>query len=301
MVFTTLDWIVLAACLAVPLAIGMAFYRRAGADLKQFFLSGRDLPWWVAGTSMVATTFAADTPLAVTGLVATGGIAGNWLWWNAAFGSMLTVFLFARLWRRAGVMTDVEFVEIRYGGRPAAFLRCFRALYLGLPINCLIIGWVNLAMSKILTLTMGWSRWAAVFAALAMTAAYSAASGLRGVVFSDVAQFVLAFGGTTILAWVVLANPQVGGLEGLHAALPADAFRLLPVAGGDTGAYALALPVTAFVAYIGLQWWASWYPGQEPGGGGYVAQRPRATNATPSSPRSGSPSRTTASDPGPGF
>ena len=162
MSLTTLDWAILVVSFAGPLIIGLYYYRRAGASVGQFFLSGRDLPWWLAGTSMVATTFAADTPLAVTGLVARDGIAGNWIWWNAALGSMLTVFFFARLWRRAGILTDVEFTELRYTGRPAAILRGFRALYLGLPINCVIIGWVNLAMAKILSVTMGWDRLSAV-------------------------------------------------------------------------------------------------------------------------------------------
>ena len=189
MSLTILDWAILVASFAGPLIIGLYYYRRAGASVGQFFLSGRDLPWWLAGTSMVATTFAADTPLAITGLVARDGIAGNWIWWNAALGSMLTVFFFARLWRRAGILTDVEFAELRYTGRPAAILRGFRALYLGLPINCVIIGWVNLAMAKILSVTMGWDRLSAVIVSLGMTGVYAALSGLRGVVVVDFFQF----------------------------------------------------------------------------------------------------------------
>src|SRR5215467_9772448 len=146
MVLTTVDWLVIAAYFLLNLFIGLYYARRARRSTTEFFLSGRDVPWWLAGTSMVATTFAADTPLAVTGLVARNGIAGNWLWWNMVFSGMLTVFFYARLWRRSGVMTDVEFAEIRYSGRPAAFLRGFRALYLGIPINCIILGWVNKAM-----------------------------------------------------------------------------------------------------------------------------------------------------------
>ncbi|MCE2541902.1 MAG: sodium:proline symporter, partial [Acidobacteria bacterium] len=169
MQLSALDWFAFAAVVGSPLAIGVYFYRRAGRNLQQFFLSGRDLPWWLSGTSMVATTFAADTPLAVTGIVAISGIAGNWIWWNAALGTMLTVFFFARLWRRAGITTDVEFAELRYAGRPAAFLRGFRALYLGLPLNCLIIGWVNLALAKVLAVTLGWERLTAVFVGLAAT------------------------------------------------------------------------------------------------------------------------------------
>jgi len=214
----------------------------------------------------------------VAGLVARNGIAGNWIWWSSAFGSMLTVFFFARLWRRAGIMTDVEFAELRYAGRPAAVLRGFRALYLGLPINCVIMGWVNLAMAKILAVTMGWNKLTAVLISLGITALYSASSGLWGVVVTDFFQFVLAMGGTIALAWFVLAMPEVGGVAGLQAKLPASAFSFLPRVGeagspGDGAGTALALPVAAFIAFVGVQWWASWYPGQEPGGGGYVAQR----------------------------
>ena len=274
MALTVVDWAVLTAILALPLGVGLYYYRRAGSSVDQFFLSGRDLPWWLAGTSMVATTFAADTPLAVTGIVAANGIAGNWLWWNAGLGSMLTVFFFARLWRRAGILTDVEFVELRYAGRPAAFLRGFRALYLWLPINCLIIGWVNLALATILSVTLGWDRLTAVFVGLAATGCYSALSGLRGIVVADLVQFVIAILGTTILAYVVLALPAVGGLAGLIDQLPPSTFRLTPTVGASgSGPEVFALSVTAFIAYLGVQWWASWYPGQEPGGGGYVAQR----------------------------
>ena len=150
-----LDWVVIAAYFLFNLGIGLYYARRARGSTSEFFLSGRDVPWWLAGTSMVATTFAADTPLLVTGLVAKNGIAGNWLWWNLVMSGMMTVFLYARLWRRAGVMTDIEFAELRYSGKPAAFLRGFRALYLGIPINCIILGWVNLAMIIILQGTLG--------------------------------------------------------------------------------------------------------------------------------------------------
>jgi len=278
MLLTTLDWFVLVSMLAVPILIALRYYRRAGSDMDQFFLSGRDLPWWLAGTSMVATTFAADTPLAVTGLVATNGVAGNWLWWNAGLGSMMTVFFFARLWRRAGIVTDVEFAELRYTGRMAAFLRGFRALYLGLPINCLVIGWVNLAMSKILSVTLGWNQLTAVFVGLTATGIYSSLAGLRGVVVTDFIQFGLSMTGCVALAYFALAHPDVGGLDGLLSQLPPATFELLPQVGNSLSAPGtLALPVSAFVAYLGVQWWASWYPGQEPGGGGYVAQRMLST------------------------
>ena len=281
---TNLDWALLALTLAVPIAVGIAQGRRAGRNLSQFFLSGRDLPWWLAGTSMVATTFAADTPLAVTGIVAASGVAGNWLWWNAALGSVLTVTFFARLWRRAGVLTDVEFVELRYTGRGARVLRIVRALYLGLPINCLIIGWVNLALAKVLSVSLGWHRLTGVLVGLAATGGYAALAGLRGVVAADVVQFAVALLGAVVLAWYALSAPGVGGVTGLQAALPESTFRLWPAVGAagapaTDAATALALPVAAFVAYLGVQWWASWYPGQEPGGGGYVAQRMMAARS----------------------
>ena len=278
MALTTLDWTVLALTLAVPVAVGVAHGRRAGRNLSQFFLSGRNLPWWLAGTSMVATTFAADTPLAVTGIVAANGVAGNWLWWNAALGSVLTITFFARLWRRAGILTDVEFVELRYTGPAARALRVVRALYLGLPVNCLIIGWVNLALAKVLSVALGWDLLTGVLAGLAATGGYAALAGLRGVVAADLVQFGIALLGAFALAWYALSAPGVGGIAGLQAALPESTFRLWPEVGAPGASAAdaattLALPVAAFVAFLGVQWWASWYPGQEPGGGGYVAQR----------------------------
>src|SRR6266487_5803653 len=197
MKLTLLDWIVIAAYFLFNLSIGIYYARRARGSTDEFFLSGRDVPWWLAGTSMVATTFAADTPLAVTGFVARNGIAGNWLWWNFVMSGMMTVFLYARLWRRAGVMTDVEFAEIRYGGRPAAFLRGFRALYLGLPINCIVMGWVNLAMVKILIMIFGITKVEAllmVFGIMLITAMISTLSGLWGVLVMDLFQFVLKMG-----------------------------------------------------------------------------------------------------------
>src|SRR5919109_4346148 len=162
MKLSVFDWSVIAAYFLFNLGIGIYYARRAGRSTTEFFLSGRDVPWWLAGTSMVATTFAADTPLAVTGLVAKNGIAGNWIWWSMVMSGMMTVFFFARLWRRAGVMTDIEFAELRYAGKPAAFLRGFRALYLGLPINCIILAWVNLAMLKIIEITLGVSKSGAI-------------------------------------------------------------------------------------------------------------------------------------------
>ncbi|MGH9349495.1 MAG: sodium:solute symporter family protein [Vicinamibacterales bacterium] len=275
MILTALDWALVAAYFVASLAIGLYYSRRGGRNVSEYFLSGRSLPWWLAGTSMVATTFAADTPLAVAGLVARNGVAGNWIWWNGALGGMLTVFFFARLWRRAGILTDIEFAELRYSGRPAALLRGFRALYLGIPINCVIMGWVNLAMAKILAVTMGYDRLTAVLISLGITGFYAALSGLWGVVVTDFFQFVFAMAGTIALAVLALRLPDVGGIAGLQEKLPPESFEFLPRLGGDVtqvGA-SLALPAAAFFTYVGVQWWASWYPGQEPGGGGYVAQR----------------------------
>jgi Na+/proline symporter len=271
---TSLDWLIIIVYFMLSAAIGLWYSRRAGRSVSEYFLTGRNLPWWLAGTSMVATTFAADTPLAVAGLVARDGVAGNWIWWSAALGSVLTVVFFARLWRRAGILTDVEFAELRYSGRPAAVLRGFRALYLGLPINCVIMGWVNLAMAKILAVTLDWDRLTAVFISLAVTGIYSAVSGLWGVVVTDFFQFAFAMIGTTALAWFVLQLPAIGGLGGLVQEAPEGSLAFLPSL-GDPGAAttAITLPVASFFTYVAVQWWASWYPGQEPGGGGYVAQR----------------------------
>ena len=275
-----IDWIIIISYFIASAAIGVYFTKRAGTNIQEFFLSGRNLPWWLAGTSMVATTFAADTPLAVTELVARNGIAGNWLWWNFVFGGMLTVFFFARLWRRAGILTDVEFVELRYSGKPAAFLRGFRSLYLGIFINCVIMAWVNLAMGSILEGMFGIPRdqvMIYVGLALILTAIYSAMSGMWGVAVTDAFQFVLAMTGTIVLAFIVLSLPEVGGISGLTSKLPEWALRFTPVIGefGETQSAggALALTVAAFIAFVGVQWWASWYPGAEPGGGGYIAQR----------------------------
>jgi Na+/proline symporter len=272
---SSIDWIVIASYFLLNLAIGLYYARRAGGSTSEFFLSGRDVPWWLAGTSMVATTFAADTPLVVTGLVARNGIAGNWLWWSMAASGMLTVFLYARLWRRAGVMTDVEFAELRYAGRPAAFLRGFRALYLGVPINCIIIGWVSLAMMKILQVTLGFAAPDALrvlIAMLAFTAFYTTLAGLWGVLVTDLVQFVLKMG--MVIALAVFAVRAVGGLAALQARVAA----LDTGAGGSRlsffpSADSAWMPAVTFFVYLAVNWWATWYPGAEPGGGGYVAQR----------------------------
>ncbi len=272
-----LDYLIIAAYFLFSVGIALYYSKRAGKSTDEFFLSGRNLPWYLAGLSMVATTFAADTPLAVTELVARNGIAGNWIWWNFAFGGLLTVFFFAKLWRRAGIMTEVEFAEIRYSGKPARFLRGFRALYLGLFMNLIIMGWVNKAMMSILVGMFGIPEaevYFYVFGCMLLVAIYSALSGLWGVVVTDAFQFIMAMTGTIILAVLVVNSSQVGGISGMQEKLPAFVFEFFPTI-SDTGVVgsAFALSIAAFLAYVGIQWWASWYPGGEPGGGGYVAQR----------------------------
>jgi SSS family solute:Na+ symporter len=271
---TAIDWVVIALYFIVSAVVGVIYARRASISAEEYFLSGRSIPWWLAGTSMVATTFAADTPLAVTGLTVKYGIAGNWLWWSFVMSGILTVVFYARLWRRAGVMTDAEFAEIRYSGRPAAFLRGFRACYLALAVNSIIIGWVTAAMAKIVGMTLGVGKGQATVGLFLLTGAYSAVSGLWGVMVTDFFQFILAMTGCIALA--IFALGAVGGMSGLLAALhskfPDDApLQLVPSLDSAW------MPAIAFFVYLGVNWWASWYPGAEPGGGGYVAQRIMST------------------------
>jgi SSS family solute:Na+ symporter len=278
---TSLDWAVVALYFLFNLGVGLYYRSRAKSSVDEFFLSGRDVPWWLAGTSMVAATFAADTPLAVTGMVAVGGIAGNWLWWCFVASGMLTVFFYARLWRRSGVMTDIEFAEIRYAGKPAAFLRGFRALYLSIPINCIILGWVNKAMVDILSLVLGIDERQALLVVLGiitLTAFISALSGLWGVLVTDLFQFVVKMGMVIVLA--VYAVRAVGGIEAMKQKLAlVDLARAGPNGRGGSvlnfvpDVHSAWMPLIAFLVYISLNWWATWYPGAEPGGGGYVAQR----------------------------
>jgi Na+/proline symporter len=268
---TVSDWIVVAFYFIISATIGLAYTRRASRSLADYFVSGRSLPWWLAGTSMVATTFAADTPLAVAGLVSKYGVAGNWLWWNGAISGVLTVFFFSRLWRRAGVLTDVEFAELRYGGRPAAALRGFRALYLALPVNLIIMGWVTRAMADVLQISLNVNPWRAAILLFGITALYSVFSGLWGVIVTDVFQFIVAMAGTILLA--VVAVDSVGGLGVLTEKMAAHfgsteaAFGVLPPLDRSW------LPLSTLLIWLSVQWWAAWYPGQEPGGGGYVVQR----------------------------
>ncbi|MFL5553034.1 MAG: sodium:solute symporter family protein, partial [Gemmatimonadaceae bacterium] len=289
MALTAIDWAIVAAYFLLSTGIGFAFTKRGGESLNEYFLSGRNVSWWLAGASMVATTFAADTPLVVTGFVYNHGVAGNWIWWNMLMSGMLTVFFFARLWRRAHVMTDVEFAEIRYSGRPAAVLRGFRALYLALPINLIILGWVTRAMIKILTISLGLhdvtllgmrvsGEVVAVAICFIITVAYSAGAGMWAVLWTDLVQFVIKMTAVIILA--VYSLRAVGGLAALKTGLAAHfgdadaALSVLPLRVTDTGIEAYAwMPLLALFVFLSVQWWAAWYPGAEPGGGGYVAQR----------------------------
>jgi Na+/proline symporter len=277
MTFTAIDWAIVVAYFVITAGVGFYFTRRGGANIGEYFISGRNVPWWLAGVSMVATTFAADTPLAVTGIVATKGVAGNWVWWSFVMSGILTVFFFARLWRRAGVLTDVEFAELRYGGKPAAALRGFRAVYLALPINLIILGWVTRAMIKILTISLGVSVYQAVAICFIVTVAYSVAAGLWAVLWTDFIQFGIMMTAVIILA--VYSVDAVGGMvalkEGVIRHFGSDAaLSVLPVSIGADGIMAYAwMPLSTLAVFLSVQWWAAWYPGAEPGGGGYVAQR----------------------------
>ncbi len=289
MTLTAIDWAIVVAYFLLCAVMGLYFTRRGGESLDQYFLSGRQAQWWLAGTAMVATTFAADTPLVVTGLVATKGVAGNWLWWNFVMSGMLTVFFFARLWRRARVMTDVELAEVRYGGTPAAFLRGFRALYLALPINLIILGWVTRAMIKILTIALGLrdvtiagmtvgGEIIAVGICFLITVLYAVAAGMWAVLWTDLVQFVIKMSAVIVLA--VYSVRAVGGIEVMktklveHFGTETAALSVLPVSATAGGIYAYAwMPLLTLAVYLSVQWWAAWYPGAEPGGGGYVAQR----------------------------
>jgi len=273
-----LDGIVILVFFSGIFIIAFHFAQQAGRDTQQFFLSGRNLPWYVAGTAMVATTFAADTPLAVTELVAQNGIAGNWLWWNMALGAVLTVFFFSRLWRRSGIMTDVAFLEFRYSGGPAAFLRGFRAVYLGLFMNVLVLAWVHKAMEKIFRVVLpGINPFLLVAGTACLITLYASASGLMGTARTDSLQFVFAMTGCIILAVIVIRSPEIGGLGHLKEQLAPHVVSFFPqVSRPSVSSFtggAMAFTMGSLIAHVGLQWWSSWYPGSEPGGGGYIAQR----------------------------
>ncbi|MDF1672000.1 MAG: Na+:solute symporter [Vicingaceae bacterium] len=283
MILELTDWIIVAVFLGITLYIGLKFKNKASGSLTDFFLAGRNLPWYIAGISMVATTFAADTPLWVAEVIKKNGISGNWLWWNMLIGGMLTTFFFAKMWRKANVLTELEFLELRYSGKAAQFFRKFKAVYLGIFFNTIIIGWVNAAMIKILMVFLNIDyQTAFIYIAILMVliAIYSTLSGLLGVAITDALQFVLAMGGCIILAVIMLNSEQVGGVEGLKAKLPAWQFNFFPTIGeGTSGIGTFGLTIGAFFSFVAIQWWASWYPGNEPGGGGYISQRMMSTKS----------------------
>ena len=286
MTLTLLDWAVILGYLLLMLLLGLFFRRQSSRSTEDYFVSGRAVTWWLAGTSMVATTFAADTPLVVTGLVYTQGIAGNWLWWSFLPSGMMTVFLFARLWKRSGLLTDVQFAEMRYTGKPAAFLRGFRAIYLGLLMNCVILGWVTKAMTSIVGSVLGKSETASlaicIFFLIPFTGFYVSLGGLWGVLWTDLFQFVLKM--AIVIAVAYYGVKAAGGMSAMFAKLGAiravagpgasDITAMFPdFSRGLTAEAIWTLPVLTFLVHLGVQWWAFWYPGSEPGGGGYIAQR----------------------------
>ncbi|HIH97652.1 MAG TPA: Na+:solute symporter [Thermoplasmata archaeon] len=267
------DWFIIIWYLLVCTFVGLYYSKVASKRMEEYFVAGRSLPWWITGTSMVATTFAADTPLAVTALTAQHGIAGNWFWWSFMFGGMLTAIFYAKLWRRSEVLTDMEFAELRYSGKPAAALRGFRSLYTGIFINAIIMGWVMLAMAKIFSVVLGWPTVSSTILAAVIALAYTLLAGLWGVTMTDVVQFILAMLGCVVLAVFALAH--VGWIDGLHAGLvstygQARTSEILSFAPSLTSIW---MPFAMFLTYLTLNWYSSWYPGAEPGGGGYIAQR----------------------------
>ncbi|HDN26469.1 MAG TPA: sodium:proline symporter, partial [Thioploca sp.] len=276
-----LDWLIIVLFLVLILGIGLTYTKQAGKNIESFFLGGRNLPWWIAGTSMVATTFAADTPLLITELVAKNGVSGNWLWWNGLIGGMLATFFFAKFWRKANIITDVELTELRYSGKPAAFLRGFKAVYLGIFMNAVIIAWVNVALGALLHIFFNIPEEQLIFylaGAMFLVMIYSSLSGLLGIAITDFIQFIVAMTGCIVLAFVVVGSEQIGGIAGLQEKLPAATFDFFPALEFSTQSLAettqvLSIGFATFLAFVAVQWWASWYPGAEPGGGGYVAQR----------------------------
>lgn len=265
---TALDWSFIFAFFLLSLIIGLYASRKASKNATEFFLSGRNMPWWLLGISMVATTFSADTPNLVTDIVRKDGVSGNWVWWAFLLTGMLTVFVYARLWRRSQVLTDLEFYELRYGGKEAAFLRGFRALYLGIVFNITVMATVCLAGIKIGATLLGLDPYTTLFIASIVTVVYSAFGGLRGIIYTDFFQFILAMIGTIWAAYVIVNLPQVGGLENLltHENVSGK-LNILP----DFSDTQTLIPL--LIVPLAVQWWASYYPGAEPGGGGYVAQR----------------------------
>ncbi len=274
MFLSYLDWGIIITFLLSSLGISIYYYKKSLQGDSSFFVGGRNLTWGVLGLSMVATTFAADTPLAVTEIVGKDGVSGNWLWWNGMIGGMLTAVFFSHLWRRSNVVTENEFLEMRYFGKPAKYLRVFKSVYLGLFMNVIIMGWVNLAMITVFEKFFLMPQETAFFITLGLmiiVAIYSSISGFLGVVYTDVLQFIIAMAASFALAYFVLQNPQINGLDGLKSQLKPSTLNFFPSFGDNQDG--LSLSIQKFVAFFGIIWWASWYPGQEPGGGGYIAQR----------------------------
>ncbi len=265
---TTLDWTIIGAYFLLALAVGIGVSRSAGKDMQEFFLSGRNMPWWLLGVSMVATTFSSDTPNLVTGFVRENGVAKNWSWWAFLLTGMLTVFVYAKLWRRANILTDIEFYELRYSGFAAAFLRGFRALYLGLIFNVMVMGAVSLAAIKFGEIILGIPGWQTLLIAGSITLAYSAFGGLTAVLVTDFVLFILAMIGSVWACVYLLGLPEVGGLGQLlsHPEVQSK-LSLVP----DLSDASQWIPL--LLVPLAVQWWASYYPGAEPGGGGYIAQR----------------------------
>jgi len=268
MILATLDWILILSFFLIFLIIGLLVAKKSGKNTQEFFLSGRNMPWWLLGISMVATTFSADTPNLVTDIVRQNGISGNWVWWTFLITGMLTVFVYAKLWRRSKVLTDLQFYELRYSGKEAAFLRGFRAIYLGVFFNVMIMASVCLAAIKIGGIMFDLAPWECVLYASLITVAYSSLGGLRGVIFTDFLQFIVAMIGSVWAAYYIVSMPEIGGLENLLAhENVADKLNFLPDF-NDTKSLLVLLIIP-----IAVQWWSVWYPGAEPGGGGYIAQR----------------------------
>ena len=273
MQLTPLDWFIIAASIVVSFLPAVLLARRAGKSTAEFFTSGRAAPWWLVGVSMVATTFSTDTPNLVTNLVREKGVTNNWLWWAFLLTGMATVFFYARLWRRSRVLTDLEFYEIRYSGKPATFVRGFRALYLGLFFNCVIMAAVNLAAVKIANVMLGWPMGQTLLVCAVLNIVFAATSGLWGVMATDFIQFGIAMAGSFAAAYFALQQPQVGGLSGLFQRIDPGTLNLLP----DFGDWSMLL--TVLIIPLTVQWWSVWYPGAEPGGGSYIAQRMLASKS----------------------
>jgi len=276
-----LDWVIAVVSLAICFAPALFFGKRSGQSTTEFFASGRSVPWWLAGLSMVATTFSSDTPNLVTDIVRRNGVAGNWVWWAFVLTGVATVFFYARLWRRSGVMTDLEFYEIRYSGQAASVVRGFRAVYLGLLFNCMIMATVNLAACKIAGILFGLQRWQTLVLVGVLNVVFAAHSGLWGVLVIDMIQFFLMMTAVVAAAWFALQAPQVGGLSALVEKLSATTgpggINYMSVLPDFTSNWDMAVAI--FIMPIAVQWWAVWYPGAEPGGGSYIAQRMLASKS----------------------